>query len=91
MRDGAYGQGSDRRPPGEVYWFRLDGGDDNCPWCRALLLTEHVCDGEPPPPAPRPDCRRCRLTRVVDLVRLVMVPFASLVTVFAALSAVLRS
>ncbi|MEW2132002.1 hypothetical protein [Streptomyces sp. NPDC005435] len=55
-----------------------------------LLLPEHAGDDEPPSPAPRHDCRRCRLSRAVDLVRLVMVPFASLVTVAAALTTTLR-
>ncbi|WP_018549609.1 hypothetical protein [Streptomyces sp. LaPpAH-108] len=90
MRDGAHRQGSDRRPPGEVHWFRLDDRDDDCPWCRVLLLPGHGWDVGPPPPAPHPGCRRCGLTRLAELVRLVMVPFASLVTVVAALATAFR-
>lgn len=73
-----------------MHWFRLDCRDDDCPWCRVLLLPEHTGDDEPSSPVPRPDCRRCRLTRATDLMRLVMVPFASLVTFAAALTTTLR-
>lgn len=76
-----------RRDMRGAYWLTCSESD--CPMCRQLLLPDDV----PLPPSGRndPSRRRSRTDRLLAGIRTVMVSFAAIVTVVAAVVTVWRT